>query len=181
MPGHLCPWWLTYTFDNPLRRLLHDPAAVVGPYVRTGMRVADIGCGMGFFTATLASLVGEAGRVQAVDLQPQQLARTRRRCAEAGVVGRVDFIQATETALGLVPPLDFVLAFWMVHEVADAKRLLAEVEQCLVPGGRMLVAEPRLHVSASALATTAAAGRRVGLTVSPVAGVRLSHALLLSR
>jgi hypothetical protein len=33
MPG-ICPWWLTYTFDNPLRKLFQDPFKILSPYVR---------------------------------------------------------------------------------------------------------------------------------------------------
>lgn len=43
---YVCPWWLTCTFDNPLRRLLHDPVRLVAPFVRPGDRVAGVGCGM---------------------------------------------------------------------------------------------------------------------------------------
>ncbi|MBU4143260.1 hypothetical protein KJ590_04695, partial [Patescibacteria group bacterium] len=46
----VCPWWLCYSFDNPLRRLFHDPERLLGPYVKTGMTAVDIGCGMGYFT-----------------------------------------------------------------------------------------------------------------------------------
>lgn len=72
----ICPWWMTYTFDNPLRRLLHDRRRILGPFVRPGMRVADIGCGMGYFTLGLADLVGPQGKVLAVDLQKRQLEGT---------------------------------------------------------------------------------------------------------
>ncbi len=30
---HVCPWWGGHFIDNPLRRLLHDPEKIVGPYV----------------------------------------------------------------------------------------------------------------------------------------------------
>ena len=33
---HICPWWLAYTFDNALRRLIHPPQKVLAPYVRLG-------------------------------------------------------------------------------------------------------------------------------------------------
>lgn len=50
----VCPWWLAYTFDNPLRRFLHDPVKLLASHVREGMTVADIGCGMGYFMVALA-------------------------------------------------------------------------------------------------------------------------------
>ena len=56
--GRVCPWWFAYTFDNPLRRLLHNPRKILGPYVKEGDTAVDIGCGMGPFTVELARLVG---------------------------------------------------------------------------------------------------------------------------
>ena len=40
---HVCPWWGGYFIDNPLRRLLHNPDKIVGPYVMPGMTVMDVG------------------------------------------------------------------------------------------------------------------------------------------
>ena len=50
---------------SPLRRLLHDPAKILAPYVREGMTVLEPGPGMGFFTLDLARRVGASGRVVA--------------------------------------------------------------------------------------------------------------------
>ena len=63
----ICPWWLAYTFDHPLRRLVHRPRTLYGAYVCEGMTVCDLGCGLGFNTMGLAELVGPNGRVIAVD------------------------------------------------------------------------------------------------------------------
>ena len=65
--GHTCPWWLLFTFDNPLRRLVHNPQEILRPYVERGDTVLDVGCGMGSFTLGLAELVGKDGRVIAAD------------------------------------------------------------------------------------------------------------------
>ena len=63
--GHtgVCTWWIAYTFDNPLRRLIHKPQKVLGNYVKEGMAVMDLGCGMGHFSIGMAGLVGSTGRV----------------------------------------------------------------------------------------------------------------------
>jgi len=73
--GHrgVCNWWIAYTFDNPLRRLIHKPQKVLGNYVKEGMTVMDLGCGMGHFSMGMAGLVGGTGRVIAVDLQQKML------------------------------------------------------------------------------------------------------------
>ena len=64
----VCPWWLCYSFDNPLRRFIHDPAHLLAPYVKPGMTVVDVGCGMGYFTIPLARIAGPGGLVIGLDL-----------------------------------------------------------------------------------------------------------------
>jgi 2-polyprenyl-3-methyl-5-hydroxy-6-metoxy-1,4-benzoquinol methylase len=66
---HVCPWWFAYTFDNPLRRLIHPPVRIFEGLVQEGQTAVDIGCGMGYFTLGLARMVGQNGQVIAVDLQ----------------------------------------------------------------------------------------------------------------
>jgi len=47
---HVCPWWLCFTFDNLIRKLLHNPENILAPYVHEGNTVLDIGPGMGYFS-----------------------------------------------------------------------------------------------------------------------------------
>ena len=47
---HVCPWWFAYTFDNPVRKLFHNPHKIFGGSIREGMTAMDIGCGMGYFS-----------------------------------------------------------------------------------------------------------------------------------
>jgi hypothetical protein len=28
---HVCPWWCCFTFDNPIRRLFHNPVGILSP------------------------------------------------------------------------------------------------------------------------------------------------------
>ena len=69
MAIHVCPWWAGYFIDNPLRRLLHSPEAILGRHLRTGMTAMDLGCGMGLFSIAMARMVGDQGCVIAVDIQ----------------------------------------------------------------------------------------------------------------
>lgn len=54
-------------FDNPLRRLFEPPERLIGPFVKKGHRVADLGCGPGYYTMTMADIIGPDGKVFAVD------------------------------------------------------------------------------------------------------------------
>ena len=103
----ICPWRLAYTFDNPLRRFLHDPATLLSLHVREGMIVADIGCGMGYFSIALAALVGDAGTVIAVDVQQEMPDRTRKRAERAGVARRIRPVLAAYDDLGFREPRGF--------------------------------------------------------------------------
>ena len=69
MGNRVCPWWLGYMLASPLRRLLYDPQEILRPYIREGMNVLDLGCGMGFFSLPAARMVGKTGKVVRVDLQ----------------------------------------------------------------------------------------------------------------
>jgi SAM-dependent methyltransferase len=51
----------------------------------------------------------------------------------------------------------------MVHEVPDQQRLLAEIKACLKPGGKLLVAEPKIHVPGTAFALEVETAEEVGL------------------
>ena len=142
----ICPWWLAYTFDNPLRRFWHDPRKLFGPFVEPGATVLDIGCGLGWASLGLARLVGPDGVVFAVDVQPRMLAALERRARRAGLTGRIKPILISAESFELDRPVDFALGFWLVHEVADQAGLFGAVLEHLKPDGRFLVVEPHGHV-----------------------------------
>lgn len=182
MEQHVCPWWLCYTFDNPLRRLFHDPERMFAPYLGAGQEAADIGCGMGFFTLGLARLAGPEGRVYALDLQPEMLSRVKQRAARAGLGDRIETRQVRPDSLGgedLAGRLDMVLAFWMLHEVPDQADFLAQVKGLLKPGGAFFLAEPRFHVSGEEFASSLELAEGAGLHQAEELQVRLSRGVLL--
>ena len=61
--------------------------------------------------------------------------------------------------------VDFVLAFAVVHELPDAGRFFAEARRATKPGGRLLLSEPRMHVSEAAFAVTLELARGAGFEV----------------
>lgn len=177
----VCPWWLCFTFDNPLRKLVHDPEAILGPYVRPGNTVIDIGPGMGYFTIPLARRVGHTGTVTAIDIQAQMLEALASRARRCGVAERIRLHLATSDSLGDHPKADFVNAFWMVHEVPNQRAFLTEIFDFLKPAGLFLLAEPIVHVRKKRFLQTMQTAREVGFVVKDLPKIRLSHSALFTR
>jgi ubiquinone/menaquinone biosynthesis C-methylase UbiE len=177
---HVCPWWCCFTFDNPLRRLFHNPARIVSPYIRQGNTVIDIGPGMGYFTPAMCGLVGKKGRVIAVDIQQRMLDALARRVARQGLSNRLKVHLAGPTQFGVSDKADFILAFWMVHEVPDKQGFFRQVAHLLKPGGRFLLVEPRIHVSKKGFSDTIHLARTAGLKFREEPGISLSRTALFS-
>lgn len=166
--AHTCPWWFGYVLLIPFRRLAQRPSRILRPYVREGMLVVEPGCGMGFFTLDLVRMVGPQGRVVAIDLQEKMLAGLRQRAERAGLGPRLETRLARRDRLGigdLVGQVDLVLAFYMLHELAEPAAFFAEVGAALKPDGALLVAEPPLHVSRARFEAQLALAERAGLRV----------------
>ena len=165
MDNHICPWWLAYTFDNPLRRILHPPEKILAGLVSRGQTVLDIGCGMGHFTLGMAQMVGEQGRVIAVDLQAKMLDRVHRRAEKQRLRQRIILHEGEVAGLEMRGEVDCALAFWMVHEVPDQASFFKAVRGLLKPTGRFLVAEPKIHTSKADLNKSVKVASEAGLHI----------------
>jgi ubiquinone/menaquinone biosynthesis C-methylase UbiE len=170
-----------YFLDNFLRRMLENPAKLLGPYVKEGMRVMDVGCGMGFFAIQMAKMVGSGGEVVAVDVQEKMLEGLRRRAKRAGVAGRIRARGCEADRLGVDGEFDFILAGHMVHEVPDVRSFAEQIHACLKPGGRFYLLEPAMHVSARRFEEEVAAFRAAGLREVSGPKVRMGRAVVLAR
>jgi len=178
---HTCPWWLCFIFDNPLRRLIQDPDLILRGLVQPGQTVLDVGCGMGYFSLPLARLVGQEGTVICVDMQAQMLEAAKRKAEKAGLDRVILFQRCTENSLGLTVAVDFALAFWMVHEVADQHKFLGQIRESLKQAGTLLIAEPKLHVARADFDKTVSIALEEGFVIAGEPGISMSMAMLLRK
>jgi phosphoethanolamine N-methyltransferase len=101
-----------------------------------GMRVLDVGCGLGGAALLMARRFG--AQVQGVDVSRNMLGIAQVRAQQAGLAHAISFAQAD--ILEYAPPLAYDLvhsrdAFLHIH---DKPRLFAKLVDCLRPGGRVL-------------------------------------------
>jgi SAM-dependent methyltransferase len=107
--------------------------------IQPGMRVADLGCGVGMVTALLAELVGPTGQVVGVDFSSAQIAQARELAPTS--LSNVSFIEASATDTGLPhESFDLVYCRFLLIHLTDPELALREMHSLLKPDG-ILVCE----------------------------------------
>jgi len=111
--------------------------------IRPGMKVADVGAGVGYFALRMARRVGPSGKVYANDLQPAMLARLRKNL-EKEKIDNVEVVQGTETDPKLpAGAMDLVLLVDVYHEFSEPQKMLARIRESMKPDGRLVLLEFR--------------------------------------
>jgi SAM-dependent methyltransferase len=139
---------------------------------------------MGFFTLDMARLAGPSGRVVAIDIQQKMISALKWRARRAGLGERIETRLCPPDGLGagdLAGRVDLACAFYVVHEVPDARSFLTEMYSLLVPGGRFFIAEPKGHVSEEEFEESIALARTAGFEVLERPEIGRSRNVLLGK
>jgi ubiquinone/menaquinone biosynthesis C-methylase UbiE len=161
----ICPVEIAGHLDSRFRRWLQNPKKILRPYIENGMTVLDMGCGPGFFSMDMAQLVGPSGRVIASDLQQGMLQKIKNKIQGTELEKRFTLHQCEANKIGISQPVDFVLIFYMLHEVPNQEKFLKEIRSILKPNGQVLIVEPPFHVSKRAFEETIRKARKAGLAL----------------
>lgn len=176
----ICPVERSGSLDNKLRRWLQNPRSILQPYITEGMTVLDVGCGPGFFSIEMARMVGDTGRVIASDLQAEMLDKLKAKISGTDLEARMTLHRSGESAIGLFDTVDFILLFYMVHEVSNKEDFFRELGGLLSQGGKVLMVEPPCHVSSSAFEKSIQCAREAGFTDHEGPRVLLSKTRILT-
>jgi SAM-dependent methyltransferase len=116
--------------------------------LRRGMRVADLGCGVGMVTALLAELVGPEGSVVGIDSSSAQLAQA---CEWLKVnSANISFHEASATDTGLPSgSFDLVYCRFLLLHLSEPERALREMRALLKPDGILVCEDGDLTSSGS--------------------------------
>ncbi len=123
------------------RREWQDPEAILQRAgVAEGMTVVDLGCGPGFFSLPMASIVGASGRVYAVDSSPTMLRHLRRAIKVAGVSrGPIRIVEADVSRTGIpAGTVDVALFANVLHDIDDKRSFLEEVRRICRKGAAVV-------------------------------------------
>jgi ubiquinone/menaquinone biosynthesis C-methylase UbiE len=142
------------------------------------MTALDLGCGPGYFTIEMSRLAGNPGKVIAADLQDGMLGIVRQKIKKYGI-SNIELYKCGEGRIGLQEKADFILVFWMLHEIPDQQAFLLEIKTLLNPGGKVLIAEPRFHVSKNDFKKSIDIIHRTGFETSRGPGIFFSRTILL--
>ncbi|HEX4214376.1 MAG TPA: methyltransferase domain-containing protein [Candidatus Dormibacteraeota bacterium] len=176
------PAALSWLIDNPLRRAgARRFVARLG--LRPGMRVVDVGCGPGRLSLACAAVVGEAGEVLAVDLQPEMVDRLERRAGRAGLANIRTLVAGAGDGGLPAGAFDRALLAYVLGEVPAGRRgaAVADIAAALRPGGRLVVAESLMDPHRQGREVVRSLGAAAGLEERGVEESLLGFVMTLER
>ena len=110
----------------------------MGPYVKNGQVVADLGCGSGYYTLALAELVGPEGKVYAVDLGKNCI-RALEKKADKGGYHNIEAHASSASDVSFIKDrsVDFVLANGLLCSMSDHRQsAVNEIKRILKSKGQ---------------------------------------------
>jgi predicted methyltransferase len=119
-----------------------DSAGELGQVVRllgikSGMTVADVGAGSGYYVVRLSPIVGPHGRVIAEDIKPEYLRNLRKRVRDLGLQNVTISLGEPHDPRLPADSVDVAILVHMYHEIAQPYALLYNLVPALKPGARV--------------------------------------------
>ncbi len=128
--------------DNEKRRAVMPPFQTLERLgLKEGNIVADIGCGIGYFTIPAAEIAGTSSKIYAMDISVEMLEEVEKRALEAGLTN-IRGIKTDEYDLKVDNlSVDFIIVSNVLHEIEDKGKIIAEINRILKNGGTLAIIE----------------------------------------
>ena len=110
--------------------------------LKLGQSIADIGAGGGYFTLRFAEIVGEKGKVYAVDTNPGFLQFIKSKGKEKGLKNIITVLIKDKLDLP-EESLDFIFMRNVTHHIPDRVKYFKDVKKFLKPHGKIIIIEYR--------------------------------------
>jgi FkbM family methyltransferase len=141
--AHVMSHWGIDWLERPERQFEENSALLLKNLnLKSGMHVADIGAGSGYYTSLIAKLIGN-GKVYAVDVEPQMILFLNERIKEEKL-SNVVTVLGSETSVRLpASSLDMMLLVDVYHEFSFPYEMGQSMYNALKPDGRLVLVEFR--------------------------------------
>jgi len=118
-----------------LRNRRHPPKEILQETgIKPGFRVLDYGCGPGGHSIAAAELVGEQGKIYALDIHPLAVKKIQKLASDKGLANTETI--CSDCATGLKSgSLDMVLLYDVFHNLSNPDDVLSELNRVLKPDG----------------------------------------------
>jgi len=108
--------------------------------LKVGQKVADIGAGGGYFSLRLAEIVGQTGKVYAVDVDPGELEFINRMAQEKSL-DNIKVLLTKKMELSLPEKVDLMFLRNVYHHLKNRVRYFTNLKQFLESDGRIAIVE----------------------------------------
>ncbi|MEJ2543787.1 MAG: class I SAM-dependent methyltransferase [Calditrichaceae bacterium] len=179
--NRVCPLERAGSLDTITRRWMQNPRRLLRQYVSKGMTVLDVGCGPGFFSIALADMIGSSGKVIAADLQQGMLNIVQQKIKGTDLEKRIQLHRCDNHIIGVTEYVDFILAFYVIHELPDQNNFFKEMYSILKPNGQMYIVEPIFHVSRNGMNKTIDLAENKGFKLMKKPLIWLSRSAILKK
>lgn len=132
---------------NPRRPLWeHTDSLIAHLNITTGETIADIGCGSGFFTDKFSRLVGETGRIYAIEIKDEHI-NTLNDYINDEHITNVSVIKGKEDVLEFPEQVDKMFMCSLYHVLygvtsdADRDKYLQSLVKLLKPDGELIIVD----------------------------------------
>ena len=105
--------------------------------IKSGMTVADIGAGSGYYVVRLSPIVGSNGRIIAEDIVPKYLQSLRKRVRNLGLQNVVISLGEPHDPKLPAESVDIAILVHMYHEIENPYEFLYRLQPALAPGARV--------------------------------------------
>ncbi|MBC3795790.1 methyltransferase domain-containing protein [Acetobacterium tundrae] len=131
-----------HKLDNQARREMLPPEkTLISLGLKSGDIMADIGCGIGYFSIPAAKIVGKSGQVYAQDISAEMLGEVDQKIID-NHIGNIETIAADEHKLNLENSnITFAFISTVLHELDDKDSMLDEIKGVLADKGRIAIVE----------------------------------------
>ena len=114
--------------------------------IKPGFSILDYGCGPGSYSIAAAQLVGESGKVYALDVHPLAVQQVQKAAAKRQLTNIETIL--SDCASGLADEsIDIALLYDTLHALSEPDKVLAELHRVLKPNGILSFSDHHMRES----------------------------------